>query len=330
MPRRPRVFIEGGMYHVYGRVTRREKVFSDPNEAKAWVALLREVKTRDSFVLYAYCLLPNHYHLLLRTVDVPLWRTMASLQGRFTKRFNRRHGLVGPFWQGRYKAKLVEDQRYFDRLVVYIHLNPVVAGVVSDPARHLTSGHRELLGRVRAPIVDVDETLRGFGDDRRRARRAYNRSLKGARAETWMVDGPGRLPWWRLGRSPAEADDREPRSGVPYVDELGRSTGLERPRMSADEFVTHGCTVIGVDRGAIVGIGQERPVVRSREALAVVAIERYAVRAKDLAEAVGKSPDTVSRWLHRATARRREDAHFSGLVEKLDAGLASGPVVDGQ
>jgi hypothetical protein len=116
---------------------------------------------------------------------------------------------------------------------------------------------------------------------------------------------------------------------VPYVDEQGRSTGLERPRLSADELVAGGCEVIGVERGAIAGSSQQRPVVRSREALALVAIERYAIRAKDLAEAVGKSPDTVSRWLHRASARRREDAEFDELVNRLDAGLASEVTADG-
>jgi REP element-mobilizing transposase RayT len=316
------------MYHVYGRVTRREPVFAEPSEANAWVDLLREVKTRDGFVLYAWCLLSNHYHLLLRTVDVPLWRTMATLQGAFTKRYNRRHGLVGPFWQGRYKAKLVEDQRYFDRLVVYIHLNPVVAGVVSDPADHLTCGHREALGKVRTPIMDVDQTLSGFGDDRRRARRSYARAIKGARTETWAEEGPGRLPWWRFGRSRPEKNELQPLSGLPYVDDLGRSSGLERPRLSAEEMVARGCAAIGADRQAVTGTGRERAAVRSREALALVAIERFGIRAKDLAEAVDKSPDTVSRWLHRASARRREDSRFAELVRRLDVGLASGAVAD--
>ena len=329
MPRRQRVFIEGGMYHVYGRVTRREPVFSDPNEAKEWVDLLREVKERDGFVLFAWCLLSNHYHLLLRTLDVPLWRTMASLQGTFTKRFNRRHGLVGPCWQGRYKAKLVEDQRYFDRLVAYIHLNPVAAGVVSDPARYPHCGHRELHGRLRDPIVDVDDLLSGFGDDRRRARRAYTRALKGARTETWIGEGPGRLPWWWFGRSPADADELEPRPGVPYVNEQGKSTGLERPRLNANELVARGCAVVGVDRAVIAGSNRERPVERRREALALVAVERYAIRAKDLTEAVDKNPDTVSRWLRRASSRRREDAEFDELVNRLDAGLASEVTADG-
>lgn len=165
MPRSLRVFAEGAMYHVYSRVTRRERVFEDPDEAADFVAVLREVKGRDGFILYAWCLMPSHHHLLLRTVDVPLWRSMASLLGGFTKRYNRRRGLVGPLWQGRYKAKLVEDQRYFDQLVAYVHLNPVTAGLVDDPAEYRWSGHAELLGAARPPVADVDETLQGFGRD---------------------------------------------------------------------------------------------------------------------------------------------------------------------
>ena len=173
MPRRRRVVVEGGLYHVYNRFARGEEMFGDENEAPRFVEMIREVKRRDGFVVYAWCLMSNHYHLALRTSAVPLSRTLLSLQGGFSRSFNRRWRRSGPVWQSRYQTRVVDDQRYFDQLMMYVHLNPVRAGIVKDPGDHACSGHRELLGRVREPLVDVDEALSGFGETLRGARRAY-------------------------------------------------------------------------------------------------------------------------------------------------------------
>jgi REP element-mobilizing transposase RayT len=303
-------------------------VFADPAEAAVFVETLARVKARDAFVLYGWILMSNHYHLLLRTVEVPLWRTMASLQGGFTKRYNRTHDLVGPFWQGRYNAKLVEDQRYFDQLLAYIHLNPVVAGLVSDPAQHRFSGHRELVARSRWNLVDVNEVLDRFGDTRAQARRRYTRALRGARTEAWIGEDPGRLPWWRRERSGAQENATETRSDLPFVDEQGRSTGLERPRLSAGEFVERACAVLGTSLSELASPTRDRETVRNREAIALVAVERYGVRLKHIAETLEKSADTASRWVSRAAARRRDDDAFDAVAKNLDRRLARGEAGD--
>lgn len=87
----------------------------------------------------------QHYHFAVRTGKVTLDRPLRSLQQRVTRSVNTRERVFGPLWQGRYKAKLVDDQRYLDQLLVYIHLNPVIAGLVDDPAKYHWIGHRELL-----------------------------------------------------------------------------------------------------------------------------------------------------------------------------------------
>jgi len=80
MPRVPRVFVEGGIYHVYTRVTRGERVFADDDEAERLVGAMREVKQRDGLVVLAWCVMSNHYHLAVRCTPVPLWRSLASIQ----------------------------------------------------------------------------------------------------------------------------------------------------------------------------------------------------------------------------------------------------------
>lgn len=126
----------------------------------------------------------------------------------------------GPLWQGRYKARVVGDEGYLQQLVAYVLLNPVRAGLVDDPAEHRWSGHGEIVGRHRHGLVDVDEVLLMYGDDRRKARRAYSRSLKITDTSAWIGEEPGRLPWWQAG----EDMPVSPRAGRVYVDYLGRTT----------------------------------------------------------------------------------------------------------
>lgn len=318
MPRRVRVEIEGGLYHVYNRIGQGQRPFSDDAEAAAFVDLFREAKQRGELVVFAWCLLPNHFHFAVRMRSVPMWRTMHALQHRYALGFNRRRGVLGGVWQGRYKAKLIEDQRYFDQLMAYIHLNPVKAGLVDDPAAYQWSGHRELLGKAKKPLVDVDEALLGFGATLRSARAAYVRTLKGAREESWAGDSVDRLPWW------SADDDREIQTvdSGPYIDMLGRSTGLERPLLTASEFVEAAAAELGVDLPELAGRGRMPETVHLREIVAVVGVERYGVGVKALAEEFGKSRVTVSSWVSRGAVKRSSEQAFARQVDELDKRIA--------
>jgi len=321
MPRRPRVFVDGAVYHVYCRFARGVKALAAVADAEDFLEVLRAVKKRDGLVILAWCLMPTHYHLAVRTGTVPLWRTLRVLQGRFAMRFNRRHRALGPLWQSRYKAKLVSDDRYFRRLLAYIHLNPVKANAVEDPKTSVWSGHRELLGTGRNPICDRDETLRLFGATRREAVSKYRSTVRALAGETWAEREPGRLPWWG---SPAARDDDdlgEPAAG-PRVDALGASSGRARPALAAADLIRRACTTLGVEFERLRSLRRDAEIVRARETIAVVAVERYGVRVNAIAGLCGKPPDTVSRWVSRGAARRSADDGFRRSVEALDAALA--------
>jgi len=316
MPRPHRNLVEGGLYHVYNRFSSGEEIFAEPGEADRFVRLIRAAKRRDDFLVYAWCVLSNHYHLVLRTSAVPLSRTMAFVQGGFSRSFNRRSHRSGPLWQSRYQTRLVDDQRYFDQLVVYVHLNPVRAGVTSDPADHRLSGHRELLGKVRHPLVDVDEALYGFAAKRSRARREYVSRLESAIETDKGVVTRLALPWWTRDR------ELEPEEGRPFVDELGRGTGLERPRLDGDTFLALACRVLEVDPGVLGSGLQDRATTRLRELVAAVGVERWGQRAGELGRVLGRHPDVVSRWVRKAGQRRAEDPAVAERHDALDRALA--------
>jgi REP element-mobilizing transposase RayT len=99
MPRRPRVFVEGGIYHVYNRFASGKPVFADPEEALEFIELLRYVRQRDGWTIFAWTLMSNHYRLAIRSRAVPISRGFQHLQGRFSQRFNRGRKRTGALWQ---------------------------------------------------------------------------------------------------------------------------------------------------------------------------------------------------------------------------------------
>ena len=117
MPRRARVFVEGGLYHVYNRFARGEDIFADAQEAMEFLELLMALKRRDGLTVFGWCVMSNHYHMAVRTSVIPLSRTLRTLQGGFSRAFNRRWRRTGPVWQSRYKAGLVDEQSYLEQLI---------------------------------------------------------------------------------------------------------------------------------------------------------------------------------------------------------------------
>ena len=316
MPRRPRVFVEGALYHVYNRFARGEGVFADPEEAIAFVERLRDVKTRDGFVVFAWTLLTNHYHIALRSSAVPLSRTMQFLQCGFSRDFNRRWGRTGPLWQSRYKAKLIDEPEYLSRIIHYIHLNPIRAGLTEDPSKYTFSGHRELMGKTRTPLCDVDEALLCFGRTAKSARRAYVSGMKQAMKDEGLAEEVGKLPWWGHDR---ELDLEE---GRPYVDVLGRSTGLERPCLEAEDFVALACGLMDVEVSQLASKRQDTSTGRHRRIVASCGIERWGQRTGKLARVLNKHPVVVSRWVREGSRLREEDQEFSAELEALDKALS--------
>jgi len=197
MARKLRLFLPHAVYHVYSRVGRGEMVFASTDEAAHWVTTVREAARLHEIKILAWCLMSNHYHLLLRSGVEPIWRPVAKIQLRSSQFHNQRPGLRGRMWQSRYKARIVTDATYFDQVVAYVHLNPVAAGLVNNPADYRWSGHRELTGQAEPELIDVRESLLAFGSDLSSCREAYLRRARQIQDEKWFRQGVRKLPWWQ-------------------------------------------------------------------------------------------------------------------------------------
>ena len=174
MARPLRLEFSGALYHVTSRGDRREDIFLNDDDRHAWLAVLGLVCKLFNCVVHAYCQMGNHYHLVVETLEGNLSGGMRQFNGQYTQQFNRRHGLVGHLFQGRYKAILVQKEAYLLELARYVVLNPVRAGIVDLPEQWAWSSFNACMNDQFSPSwLETDWLLSQFGTKRDLARRSY-------------------------------------------------------------------------------------------------------------------------------------------------------------
>jgi REP element-mobilizing transposase RayT len=191
MARPLRIEFPGATYHVTTRGNAREPIFFTDADRRTLLDVLGETTERFRWLCHGYCLMGNHYHLLVETPEANLSRGMRQLNGVYTQRINRRTGRVGHLFQGRFKAILVDRNNYLVELCRYIVLNPVRGGLVSVPEDYVWSSFSATCGEVPAPSwLTTDWVLSQFASRRADARKRYRGFVR---------DGiGGDSPWGRL------------------------------------------------------------------------------------------------------------------------------------
>lgn len=182
MPRPPRIRVPNGIYHVTSRENRRQPIFLDDRDRRLFLELLAVLGVHRRWRFLGYCLMPNHYHLVLRTPNADLSAGMHWLNGGYAQSFNFFHGLDGHVFQGRFHARLVESDPHLAELARYLALNPVKAGLV-ETARQWRWGSYPAIaaGRPSPRFVAVDALLGLFGPDPARARTSLVDFVEGSR-----------------------------------------------------------------------------------------------------------------------------------------------------
>jgi putative transposase len=174
MGRAPRQFVAGGIYHVFARGSNREPIFAFDSDRVEFLMCLERVVLRRNLRCLAYCLMKNHYHLVLETGDGELSRAMQALNGRYALRFNRRYGREAHLFKNRFGAVPQKTTPQLLWTLRYVVSNPVENGLCSRAAEWPWSSFRACAGLERAPrFLDVDRLLWFFGDMPRRARAVY-------------------------------------------------------------------------------------------------------------------------------------------------------------
>lgn len=190
MSRPLRLEFAGALYHLTARGDRREPIFVDDQDRLVFIDLLAKEIRQHGWLLYAFCLMENHYHLLVETPEPNLVRGMRRLNGVYTQAFNRRHRLVGHLLQGRYKSILVDKDSYLLELCRYVVLNPmrVKETKIASVGDWAWSSYLATAGKMACPDwLAADRVLALFGKGATTARKAYER---------FVVQGLGNVSPW--------------------------------------------------------------------------------------------------------------------------------------
>ena len=181
MPRKSRIDAPGALNHIIARGINRKKIFADDIDRYNFLSRLSKILTDSNTACFAWALVPNHFHLLLRTGLVPISTIIRRLLTGYAMSYNRRHRRQGHLFQNRYKSILCQEDVYLLELVRYIHLNPLRAQLVKDLIaleKYPFSGHRVIIGKQKNSWQDTEYVLKLFGSNQLAARRGYRQFVE--------------------------------------------------------------------------------------------------------------------------------------------------------
>lgn len=177
MSRKERVWYPGAVYHIMIRGIRRSDIFKDEGDYGVYLEILEIVMQRYPFILYSYCLMTNHVHLQLETVDDEIWNIMREVNRNYTKYFNKKYNFTGSLYDGRYKSEIIENDQYNLQVSRYIHLNPVKANMVAEPLEYQWSSYNSYLDDDCDKIIDDEKILSYFKNKSRNLYMNYVESI---------------------------------------------------------------------------------------------------------------------------------------------------------
>ena len=318
MARRPRIEVEGGLYHVIARGNDRQDIFHSPEDHLKFISLLATQKEKAHFFLYAFCLMTNHLHLLIERREESVGRMMLRLLTGYASYYNRRYKRSGHVFQGRHKAILCQSDAYLTKLVAYIHLNPVRAGMVDKAEDYPFSSHRSFLGIEPTGIVrivDMDPVLRLFGPKKDLARQRFGEQVS-------TLAGLGHQPqFYAAGENSILGSDEFVDDTIHRLGEIDvhNRHSSELPPFDAETLLAAVESAFEMPRNEFCGSGKASRQSDAKDAL-IVTGRQLGASVKELANVAQLSGSNVSRRHDAANIRLKSDTELTAkvrLVKKI-------------
>jgi len=307
-----RVEVTGAVYHVIARGNERRSVFRDDRDREIYLERLAECRERFRLRVLAYCLMNNHIHLAVKRGQFPLSRVMLALQSFYAQRFNWRHRRSGHLFQGRYKAFLVQHERYLFALLRYIHLNPVRAGVVDRPESYRWSSDRFYRTGRGPGWLDMDVALGRLASDRKAAVAVYRRLMEGR--EQPVYEGVASFGF------PVKGDPEFIRRSLVAVGESVRLPGGWTPERLADAVAR----AEGHSLQRLKQAGKSAKQSRIRLTAAYLGHREAGFSIARMAKCFGREESSFHRGVKRLEELMTRDALVRAHVERLAIGLRPG------
>ena len=312
MARKPRVELEGGLYHLIARGNDRMDIFHSKEDHLKFLSILTEQKQKAPFYLYSYCLMTNHFHLLIERREEPVGKMMLRLLTGYASYYNRRYRHIGHVFQGRHKAILCQSDPYLARLVAYIHLNPVRAKMVASADEYLYSSQRAYLGLEPAGIVDVDPVLRRFGAKKELARMRFAEHVRAAsglghQSEFYAPSGNGIL-----------GSEEFVDAAIHRLGEIegGRRRRVEPMAFDGEILLAAVEQIFGIAREEFCGPVKNPTLVAARQAATLVGRQAGAA-VTELSSLLSIGTSNISRRFDAAKSRVKHDEELNNSCAKV-------------
>jgi REP element-mobilizing transposase RayT len=288
MPRKPRLHVPGGLYHVMLRGNNREAIFFDTDDRRRWESLLAEGLQRYGQRIHAYCWMTNHIHMAIQCGTTPVANLIRFVASRYASLSNRKYQRSGHLFERRHRLVLVQADIYLLALIRYIHQNPLRANIVADLRTYPWSSHRAYMRLDKVAWLTRDWVLSMFGATETVARRRYAAFMSDA-------EGP---QFNKLFITGGKDDDR-----LLGDDGFGKSVARAVGRLPAirtlDEIISEFCSRYGITEAELAAQSRERPHAKIRTQIALLAIETGAATLAAVARRFGRSESVLSRSLSR-------------------------------
>jgi putative transposase len=315
MPRLARLDAPGVLHHVIGRGIERKEIFFNSLDRNDFIVRLARLAQDGALAVYAWALLPNHFHILCKTRQQPLSSSMRKLLTGYAVSFNRRHRRYGHLFQNRYKSIVCQEDVYLLELVRYIHLNLLRAGLVKDMRelnRSPWSGHSAVMGYAKREWQDTDYVRSFFGRSHEAkgryqefVRRGINKGRRPELVGGGLIRSAG--GWFEvlaLRRSgDRRASDQRILGDGEFVQQLlgemdemgGQNLRLPHERMSLDSLAERVCEVHGVRRGELLSGSRRHEIVEARRVLSWLSVKELGYSGAEVARYLGVTNSCVTR-----------------------------------
>ena len=281
MPRKPRIHVPGGLYHVILRGNNRQAIFCDDGDRHRWMRLLEMGIERYRCRIHAYCWMTNHVHLAVQVSDLPLGAMIRWVASQYSRSTNKRLEKTGHLFERRYRGRLVDTDGYLLQLVRYIHRNPVAASLVDDPAHYPWSSHHAYLGFYRPALLTTDWVLSCFGERRKQAIAAYRNFMAEEGATRHKLPDAAWLDDQTLGDDDFAAATRH-------------TAPSARDAPSLSRLIREICARHGIDEGELASPRRTHRNSRVRAEIALAAQQRGVAGLADVARHFNRSASSLS------------------------------------
>jgi putative transposase len=314
MPRKARLDAYGTLHHVMARGIERSPIFRDNKDRIDFLEHLGSLAEETKTTIYAWALIPNHFHMLLRSGPSGLPHFMRRFLTGYAVRFNRKHKRSGHLFQNRYTSIVCEEDPYFMELIRYIHLNPIKANIVKTMEEldvYLWSGHSIIMGKKRLFWQDTDYVLQWFGHSKKSYRTFIQ---KGVETPVPDLEGGGLVRSsegqisQKQRKNPVLADQRILGTGD-FVNHLHtrklkqKSLSLTERQQKMDEILQGHCQKAGIALKQLQGGSRAMPIPRIRSEIAHALTEELGIPYTEIARQLGVSHVAVLKMMKREGSR---------------------------